>query len=157
MRLSPPVGGLLPREVLPGGITIDGHHFPAGTDVGTPHYAIHHKEEYFPEAFAYKPERWIVGSGVSAESAALAHSAFCPFSVGPRGCIGKGIAYLELSIALARVVWLYDIRLAVNGPRVGEGSPGLEWGRRRTDEYQSFDAFVSMKDGPLVEFRARSS
>ncbi|KAI9871341.1 MAG: hypothetical protein M1830_003014 [Pleopsidium flavum] len=156
MRLSPPVGGLLPREVLPGGITIDGHHFPAGTDIGTPHYALHHKEDYFPDAFAYKPERWLVGADVTAESVELAHSAFCPFSVGPRGCIGKGIAYLELSIAVARVVWLYDVRLASGGAGVGEGRPDGECGRRRREEYQLFDAFVAMKDGPLVEFKARS-
>ncbi len=70
MRLNPPVGGLLPREVLPGGIEIDGMHFPEGTVVGTPHYAIHHSEAYFPRPFDWIPERWIPGSveGVTKES-----------------------------------------------------------------------------------------
>lgn len=35
MRLSPSVGGLTPREVLPGSLQIEGHHFPAST-VSTP-------------------------------------------------------------------------------------------------------------------------
>ncbi len=35
MRLSPGVGGVLPREVLPGGLHIEGHHFPEGTVVAT--------------------------------------------------------------------------------------------------------------------------
>jgi len=165
LRLSPPVGGLLPREVLPGGILIDGHQFPAGTVVGVPHYALHHKEEYFPDPWAFRPGRWIVASEGGEEggegtpqSVALAREAFCPFSVGPRGCVGKGMAYLELSVALARVVWLFDFRLTTGGSGdvgLGEGRPDAEWGRHRRGEYQLFDAFVSMKDGPLVEFRAR--
>ncbi len=63
MRLNPPVGGLLPRRVLSGGIEIDGIYFPEGTVVGTPHYGIHHNEDYFPSPFDYIPERWIPGSG----------------------------------------------------------------------------------------------
>ena len=33
MRLSPPVGALLPREILAGGLTVDDHHFPQGVNV----------------------------------------------------------------------------------------------------------------------------
>ena len=92
MRLSPSVGGILPREVLAGGIEIDGHHVPQGTVVGVPTYTIHHNPKYYPQPFGYKPERWIAGSepNVTAESITAGQSAFCPFSVGPRGCIGKG-------------------------------------------------------------------
>lgn len=65
---------------------------PEGTVVGVPHYAIHHNEKYYPQPFEFKPQRWIAGSepGVTAESAEIGHAAFCAFSVGPRGCIGKG-------------------------------------------------------------------
>ncbi len=184
MRLAPPVPGLLPREVLPGGITIDGQFFEAGTVVGTPCYALHHREEYFRDAWAYRPGRWIVrdrdaksggdlGEGTT-ESVSLAHSAFCPFSVGPRGCIGKGMAYLEVSVALARMVWLYDVRLAASdgdgeaerkfqpmgvtsgwAKGLGKGGLDAEWGKQARDEYEIFDAFVAVKDGPVVQFRRR--
>lgn len=138
------------------------------------------------EPWAFRPGRWLVGCGGeggaqsgaegagegdgTASSVAGAREAFCPFSVGPRGCVGKGMAYLELSVALARVVWLFDLRLARGGGGevggsggmgegcgvcLGEGNPEAEWGRQRRGEYQLFDAFVAMKDGPLVEFRAR--
>jgi cytochrome P450 len=158
MRLSPPVGGILPREVLPGGIDIDGMHIPESIVVGTPHYAVHHNPVYYPEPFTFTPERWIPDSSpaVTKDSVTLAQSAFCPFSIGPRGCIGKGLAYVELMTSLARVVFMYEMRLA-NGIRVGEGSPELEWGRQRREEYQLKDSFTSMKDGPFVEFRERSS
>lgn len=157
MRLSPPVGGILPREVLPGGLDIDGIHIPAGIVVGTPHYTLHHNPAYYPEPFSFIPERWIPTSSpeITQESVALAQSAFCPFSVGPRGCIGKGVAYVELMTSLARVVYMYEMR-AVEGMRVGEGNPAAEWGREKRHEYQLRDSFTSMKDGPYVEFRDRA-
>jgi cytochrome P450 len=31
--------------------------------------------------------------------------AFNPFSLGPRGCLGVNLAYLEMRVILARVVW----------------------------------------------------
>ncbi|KAI0418819.1 isotrichodermin C-15 hydroxylase [Xylaria grammica] len=163
MRMSPSVGGIAPREVLPGGITIDGESVPAGVVVGTPHYTIHHNASYYPQPFAYVPERWIAGSSASSKMSggsitdrdvALAQSAFCPFSIGPRGCIGKGLAYIELMTTLARVLFLYDLRKSA-GPDPAEGRPGLEWGRQRVDEYQLIDQFTSLKDGPMVEFRKR--
>jgi len=157
MRLSPPVGGMLPREVLPGGLDIDGLHIPAGIVIGTPHYSLHHNPAYYPSPFSFTPERWIPNSApeITKDAVALAQSAFCPFSVGPRGCIGKGLAYVELMTALARTVWLYEMR-KVEGLNVGEGRENEEWGRRRAGEYQLRDSFTSMKDGPYVEFRQRS-
>lgn len=156
MRLSPSVGGVLPRQILPGGLEIDGKHFAEGTVVGVPHYAIHHNPDYYPQPFSFKPERWIADSepSVSAQSVGTAQSAFCPFSIGPRGCIGKGMAYAELTTTLARTVYLYDMRLAPK-THLGEGSPDLEFGRHRPMEFQLKDTFTSAKDGPLVEFRER--
>ncbi|KAI0391226.1 cytochrome P450 [Xylariaceae sp. FL0594] len=165
MRMSPSVGGIPPREVLPGGATIDGEHIPAGVVVGTPHYTIHHNAAYYPQPFTYVPERWIAGAEASSKmllsdsviterDVALAQSAFCPFSIGPRGCIGKGLAYIELMTTLARVLFLYDLRKAP-GFDPAEGRKGNEWGRHREDEYQLIDQFTSLKDGPMVEFRRR--
>ena len=152
MRLSPPVASVLPREVLSGGIDVDGEHFLEGTVIGVPAYTLHHKRQYYPDPFAYRPERWLVGdfsnenvAAFTAEDVALAQSAFCPFSIGPRGCIGKGVAYLELTIALARVIWLYDMRL----------TKGEDIGRDNDGGYKLVDCFVAQKDGPVVEFKLR--
>lgn len=156
MRLSPSVGGLLPRQILPGGASVDGHALPAGTVVGVPHYALHHNAAYYPSPFAFDPVRWL---DAPAASIHRAQSAFCPFSVGPRGCIGKGMAYVELTTALARAVWLFEMRLApgstLGGGGAGAGGEGVEWGRHRAGEFQLRDTFTSMKDGPMVEFRPR--
>lgn len=156
MRISPGVPGLLPREVQPGGLSIAGQYFPAGTDIGVPHYVIHHNEAYYADSFAYKPERWIIDleNGVSAESVALAQSAFCPFSIGPRGCIGKSLAMKEIMVVVARLLYLYEMRIS-EGSCLGEGAEGLGEGRRRKGELQMRDLFVGKADGPMVELRRR--
>ena len=157
MRLSPSLGGILPREVLPGGLHVERQFFPVGTIVGTPLYAIHHNEAYFPDAFSFNPSRWIAADtgDQTLESIGLLQSAFAPFGTGPRGCVGKTMAYTEMMVLLARIVWLYDIQLKP-GSTLGEGHPTLGEGRTRKNEFQFYDKFVSKTEGPLVEFRFRS-
>jgi cytochrome P450 len=153
LRVSPPIGGFLPRDVLSGGATIDGHYIPAGAVVGCSAYAIHHNASYFPSPFSYQPERWLSSKNATKKSIELAQSAFCPFSLGPRGCIGRNMAYIELMTTVARTVWLFDMKLA---GWLGEGLlDATERGRDRKGEYQLEDVFVSRKEGPLVEFLRR--
>jgi hypothetical protein len=49
---------------------------------------------------------------------------------------------------------MYDLRLAP-GTDLGAGRSDLEVGRTRPTEYQIEDRFASMKDGPILQFRAR--
>ena len=153
MCMSLGVPGLLPREVLEGGLVAEKTFFPSGTDVGVPHYAIHHNEDYYPDSFAYKPERWIVEGKTSAADVARAQPTFCPFSSGPRGCVGKAMAMKELMLIIARVVWLYEMRLAPGDHRGGGRDAKL--GRHRVREFQMRDMFVSKTDGPIVQYHRR--
>ena len=91
---------------------------------------------------------------VSTESVAKAQSAFAAFSLGSRGCIGNNLAYMELSLAITRLLYLYDIR-AKEGDETGEGGQGRGRGRIRKGEYQVMDIWVSKRDGLVIEFRAR--
>jgi cytochrome P450 len=156
MRMTPPVAGALPRQVLTGGMDIDGHHVPAGVDVGVPIYAIHHNPNCFPQPFDYLPERWLSDPSANPlhNRLADAQAAFNPFSIGPRGCIGKGLAYVELTVTIARVLYSFDLRLAP-GTTLGAGAKDLEIGRTRPNEYQIMDVFASKKDGPMLQFRSR--
>jgi cytochrome P450 len=164
LRMSPPVGAVLPRCVLPGGLEVLGHKLPAGVGVGVPIYAIHHHVDFVPEPFAYNPSRWIIDDKrqknsthvASNESLDALHSVFNPFSLGSRGCIGRPMAYLELSLTLARLVWSCDMRLAPGDEgRIGGGNADLGIGRERPGEFQMRDIFVSEKEGPLAQFRSR--
>jgi cytochrome P450 len=158
MRMSPPAAVAPWREVLEDGVTIDGHFIPRGCDVGTAIYAIHHSAAYYPDPFTYAPERWCAESapGIKAPSVVLAQSAFNPFSVGPRGCVGKGLAMVELMLTMATVLCRFDMKLA-DGPGglVGAGRAGDEYGRHRENEYQLEDHITAAKNGPLVQFRPR--
>lgn len=156
MRMNPPVGGDLQREVLAGGITIDGQHVPQGTNVATSSYALHHNEETFPESFRFSPERWIATeqTGTAPASIAASESGFAPFSSGPRGCPGKNLAYLEMSITIAKVLFLYDVR-AVEGNDLGAGKADLMWGRQNKEQFQTWDMFISFRYGPVVQFKVR--
>ena len=159
MRMTPPAGGILWREVMPGtgGITIDGHYVPEGCDVGASIYCIQHNEEYFPNSFKYDPERWIVSDTNSKEKIEIARQAFVPFSMGPRGCPGKTMAYMELSNAMAKALWYFDFKGAKGSlGAVGEGRPDGPAGRRRRDEFQLLDHLTSTHEGPYIRFKARS-
>ena len=156
LRMSPPVGGALWREVCKGGAKIDGQIIPKGYDVGVGIYAIQHNPLYYPDPFNYKPERWIVGGSTSKESVDLARSAFSAFSIGPVGCVGKNLAYLELMLTMARVMWTLDIK---NMAKDDMEAPKEKYLRNYKDhcesEYWLRDRFTSWKDGPMLSFRVR--
>jgi len=154
MRLSPGVGSVLQREVLPGGLYVDKQWFPPGTDIAVPHYALHHNEAYHSEPFKFTPERWISGPTRSEMDISKTRSAFSPFGVGRASCVGKELSYYEMTIMLARMVWMYDMRLAP-GSLVGGDHETLGQGRARCNEFQTWDSFVSTHEGPMVQFRLK--
>ena len=84
--------------------------------------------------------------------------AFGAFSVGPRGCAGIAMAYLETSLVLAKTLWHFDFEKAEGELGViGVGKAGGEEGRARSDEFQLYDLFVSAHDGPYLSFRSRDN
>lgn len=103
LRLFPPAPFNLPRD-CPGAF-IDGHYVPEGTVVGAEVYSMHMDPRYWKDPEAFRPERWI-GEGLGDEK-----RAFQPFSTGPRACLGINLAYLELRIAVAKVVWTFDLEM----------------------------------------------
>lgn len=48
LRIAPPAGSVLRREVEMGGVHVDGLYIPGGTNVGVPVSAMHHDAAYFP-------------------------------------------------------------------------------------------------------------
>ncbi|KAL6233057.1 hypothetical protein BDW75DRAFT_7344 [Aspergillus navahoensis] len=138
LRLSPPVTGLAPRKVLPGGIDVDGVHFPEGIIIGSPIYTVHRNSAYFPQPDLFVPERWLeVKGGVDSSRAP-----FCPFSLGPRSCVAKRLAMDEIGVTIARTLYLYEMRL------------DEAWTSKV--EYKLKGWMTSGREGPFVRFRARS-
>lgn len=149
MRMTPPVGGSLWREVGPGGLNVGSMHLPQGVDVGTGIYSLHHNSQYHKDPFSYRPERWLVGEdGTTEESVALARSAFMPFSSGPRSCVGKGFAYHEMTLCLARLLYQFDMAQD-NGYKVG--LPVVDGHK----QFVLKDHITGAKNGPHVCFTER--
>ncbi|KAI1120938.1 cytochrome P450 [Nemania abortiva] len=167
LRMSPPGPSTPWRQLSPaskaGAFAVDGHVVPKGVSVGVNIYSLHHNEKYFPESFKYVPDRWLplyhspdtLDNAAGADKRAM-RDAFCPFSTGARSCAGKSMAYLEISLTLAKTLWYFDFKpaLGVLG-QVGAGRKGAESGRERPEEYQLYDTFSSIHDGPCLVFAPR--
>lgn len=155
LRLNPPKASSLPREVLKGGLTIDGHFIPEGVTLGSPLYVLHHDPEVFLEPWEFRPERWIASksSATSSEKLAKAKATSIPFLTGPLNCIGKNMSYIALKLALAHLLWGYDVSTA--GELTGGGSKDGQAGRTREGEYQMWDWILGFRDGPMIEVSAR--
>lgn len=156
LRMSPPVPAEMSREVLSGGITVDGEYLPSGVRASSCPYVLHHNPDLYDEPFKFRPERWIVGEkGSTVESVAKAESGYCPFSGGPRGCVGKNLAYLEMSVVIAKLMHQFELRQDEASGNLGGGSLDGPEGRRVVDEYQLHEIFVAIRDGPMVQVKRR--
>ncbi|KAH8724220.1 cytochrome P450 [Phaeosphaeriaceae sp. PMI808] len=150
LRMSPPVGGALWRETLCP-VTIDSETLPAGCDVGVGIYSIHHSETYFEDPYVYRPERWLAEEGC-----AEARKAFNPFSIGMRGCLGKGLAMKEMMLTMAMVLFVGDFKVAGGDiGNTGRGKIGAGVGREKWEEYQLWDFVTAQKKGPVLQFAKR--
>jgi cytochrome P450 len=59
------------------------------------------------------PERWLPDAK-NKPSSPFYHdnrAVVQPFSVGPRNCIGRNLAFAEMRVILARVLWNFDLEL----------------------------------------------
>jgi benzoate 4-monooxygenase len=124
----------LPRVVPPGpGITLPNSdiHFPQGVVLSVPAYTIHHSKSIWgPDASSFRPERW---ETVTEQQKA----AFIPFSYGPRACVGRNVAEMELTLIVATIFRRYEFELRQGEMQTREGflrKPlGLDVGMRRRD------------------------
>jgi cytochrome P450 len=78
-----------------------------------------------------------------------------PFSLGNRACLGKPLVYMEISIAIAKLVFEYDMRLVEAGPEDASVKADIVSGKRRAVEYHLRDWFLGKNEGPIVEFAER--
>lgn len=157
LRLSVPTTSMPWREedtVPTGGaqteaFVVDGHVIPPGTMVVVNTYCIMHNQAYFPDPFAFRPERWLD----DANSKTL-RQAFVPFGMGEAMCLGKGMAYLETSLVVAKTLWSFDFaRASGEAGMLGGGWPGgKDKARARANEFQLYDGIVSDHDGPTLVF-----
>lgn len=104
LRMFPPAPIGFLRKIQPEGDVVDGHAVPGGTSVSVSAWCASHSSDNFEDPDSFIPERWLddkfkTGQGLASR----------PFSLGPRGCIGKDLSYVEQRLTLARLIWNFDL------------------------------------------------
>ncbi|KAH4963647.1 cytochrome P450 monooxygenase alt3 [Parastagonospora nodorum] len=109
MRLYPPTPGSLPRFVPGKGEMIEGRWVPGGFAVGVNQLSAGHSERNFRYAREFHPERWLDEPGSEFQNDD--RSSVQPFSYGQRACLGRSMAYAEMSLTMAKLVRFFDWEL----------------------------------------------
>ncbi|KAG8763171.1 hypothetical protein FRC11_005709 [Ceratobasidium sp. 423] len=107
LRLYSTVGAGLPRVVPTGKtLTVAGETFNEGSVISVPSYSTNRSSVWGTEPETYRPERWLEdGSG-------SLNKYFVAFSTGPRACVGRNLANMNLLLVSAAFFSRYDVQLA---------------------------------------------
>ncbi|KAH8201550.1 hypothetical protein TruAng_004321 [Truncatella angustata] len=107
----------LPRQIPfdSQGLHLQGYYFPPGTVLSVPTYSIHHSTEIWgSDAMEFRPERW-------EKLTERQKNAFIPFSYGPRSCVGRNVAEMEMKMIVATWARRYDVYLRQDKLETREG------------------------------------
>ena len=108
LRLCPTIPDGMRREVPKEGAIVAGHFLAQGTVVSIPQWASYQTANNFHSPTLFAPERWLEGS-VDSRYSKDRKDAFQPFSLGAHNCPGRSLAYLEMRLILAKLVWNFDL------------------------------------------------
>lgn len=104
MRLYPPVYFIDRVNTKP--LQFKEYEIPANTSLLFSLYEMHRKEEFWENALAFQPERFLQGKN---------HSAYYfPFGAGPRKCIGNNFAMYEITLVLHELFSQFEIEYTSN-------------------------------------------
>ncbi|PYI01805.1 cytochrome P450 [Aspergillus sclerotiicarbonarius CBS 121057] len=133
MRLCPTIPDGMRRLVPEGGAVIAGEFVPGGTTVSVCQWASYRSESNFCDPDEFAPERWLGEEGGKRFEGDV-KSAFNPFSLGAHNCPGQNLAWLELRLILARLLWRYDLSIppGVELPRWEEQGIWWFWDKKPT-------------------------
>jgi cytochrome P450 len=99
LRLYPPAWALSRRSLGPD--VVGGVEVPAGTMVIISPWLTHRRPGSWPSPLAFRPERFLEPDA--------RRSAYLPFGLGPRLCIGREFALGEMVIVLSRLLASYRL------------------------------------------------
>jgi cytochrome P450 len=104
LRLYPPVWAIGRRALSD--FEVGGWVIPAGSNIALSQWAMHHQARYYPDPWAFRPERWLPG-----EQDERPEFSFFPFGGGPRICIGESFARMEAALLIAAIAQNWRLRL----------------------------------------------
>ncbi|EDW48513.1 probable cytochrome P450 12b2, mitochondrial [Drosophila sechellia] len=101
-------------RITPKDLVLSGYQVPRGTGVLMGVLELSNDDNYFAQSSEFIPERWLktdLAPDIKACPAARTRNPFVylPFGFGPRTCIGKRIAELEIETLLVRLLRSYKV------------------------------------------------
>ncbi|KAH7034924.1 cytochrome P450 [Microdochium trichocladiopsis] len=162
LRRYPPVTVGLARVVADeGGAVICGSHVPKNTTVAVWQWVTNHDDKLWHDPYGFHPERFLRRNMAGAETdqdgleeeirpfADDNLDALMPFGTGPRNCIGKSLAYAEMRLILARLLYAFDMSLATDDTRSPDQGTGQE-DAKAADWLSSQRAYFVWEKPPLM-------
>ncbi len=107
LRMYPVLPVIFPR-VTKVPVKIGGHWFDAETHLLPSNYLVHYREDLYPNAHQFQPERFLERQYSAGE--------YFPFGGGSRRCLGYALAQLEMKLVLATILSQYQLTLTENKP-----------------------------------------
>ncbi|RKP33895.1 cytochrome P450, partial [Dimargaris cristalligena] len=107
LRFYPPAVTSVPRIIPPEGLTIGSYFIPGGYLLSAPMYAINHSPLAFDRADEFIPERWLEVADMNT----LKQSTLT-FLSGPRTCLGRNLAMMELRLVMANLIRHFHCELS---------------------------------------------
>ncbi|GJN09638.1 hypothetical protein PR202_ga27662 [Eleusine coracana subsp. coracana] len=109
LRLYPPAP-FERKTVLKDDVMPSGHEIRSDDTVIISLYALGRMESVWgKDCRDYRPERWLSDDGLKLRY--VPSHKFLAFNSGPRMCIGKDIAIMQMKIAAAAIVWNFDMEV----------------------------------------------
>ncbi|XP_072143703.1 cytochrome P450 6B1-like [Dermacentor andersoni] len=108
LRRYPPAPTSITRQAKED-FVYNGTKFKAGTCFMIPQYHLHMEPRFWPN-----PEEFNPGRFSPENSSAQKKCAHVPFGIGPRNCVGRRMALLQLKYAVARLVLKYRFELGAS-------------------------------------------
>ncbi len=103
-----PVGMLTLPRIAQEKTEVSGYELEPGQRVAGCIYLLHQREDLYPDAKKFKPERFLERHFSPYE--------FIPFGGGQRSCIGQALAQFEMKLAVATILTNYELSLADDKP-----------------------------------------
>ncbi|KAF7893214.1 uncharacterized protein EAF02_000752 [Botrytis sinoallii] len=99
----------LPR-MSPGAI-VDSNYIPRGDICQISHFAPARSSRYFSDPLEFRPQRWLPSNHPKYNNKYQNDNlkAFLPFNQGPRMCPACAIAWTQMKLYLAKVLWAFDL------------------------------------------------
>ncbi|KAK2768202.1 hypothetical protein FQN54_000054 [Arachnomyces sp. PD_36] len=131
-RMYPPVPSGLTRVTPSIPMDISGYKIAPNTQVSVHQSAAYISPRNFHEPTRFVPERWLPEAKDDPSSPFYNDNrdVLQPFSMGPRSCIGMNLAYSEMRLILARMLWNFDLELCEESEKWNEQLSYIVWDRR---------------------------